>query len=162
MKTSIEKLIEAGVVINIVNDYTLAAKVNCELKSADITTQPYPGFPTDMQAQFMALMTKAKGVSVITEGIFENRFMHVAELKRMGADIVLKNKSAIVKGIEDLSGTDVSATDLRAGAALVIAALQSNGESRVHNIEYIDRGYEEFEKKLNEVGVNIYRVKDSE
>jgi len=100
MKTSIEKLIEAGITINIINNHSLNAKVDCELKSADITTQPYPGFPTDMQAQFMALMTKAKGVSVITEGIFENRFMHVAELKRMGADIVLKNKSAIVKGVE--------------------------------------------------------------
>jgi len=107
-------------------------------------------------------MTKAKGVSVITEGIFENRFMHVAELKRMGADIVLKNKSAIVKGVENLSGADVSATDLRAGAGLVIAALQSKGESRVHNIEYIDRGYEAFEKKLNGIGVNIDRVNDDE
>jgi UDP-N-acetylglucosamine 1-carboxyvinyltransferase len=162
MKTTIEKLIEAGIIINVVNEHTINAKVNGELKSADITTQPYPGFPTDMQAQFMALMTRSVGISVITEGIFENRFMHVAELKRMGADIVLKNQSAIVKGIKSLSGTDVSATDLRAGAGLVVAALLSNGESRIHNIEYIDRGYEEFEKKLKGIGLDIHRVKDAE
>jgi UDP-N-acetylglucosamine 1-carboxyvinyltransferase len=162
MKTTIEKLIEAGIVINVANGHTINAKVNGELNSADITTQPYPGFPTDMQAQFMALMTRAAGISVITEGIFENRFMHVAELKRMGADIVLKNQSAIVKGIKSLSGADVSATDLRAGAGLVIAALLSNGESRIHNIEYIDRGYEEFEKKLKAIGLDINRVKDEQ
>ena len=162
MKTTIEKLIEAGIVINVTNGHTINAKVNGELNSADITTQPYPGFPTDMQAQFMALMTRAAGISVITEGIFENRFMHVAELKRMGADIVLKNQSAIVKGIKSLSGADVSATDLRAGAGLVIAALLSNGESRIHNIEYIDRGYEEFEKKLKAIGLDINRVKDEQ
>ena len=161
MKTTIEKLMEAGIAIDIIRGDTIKAKSNGEIKSADITTQPYPGFPTDMQAPFMALMTKANGISVITEGIFENRFMHVAELKRMGADIVLKNQSAIVKGIKGLTGTDVSATDLRAGAGLVVAALLSNGESSIHKVEYIDRGYEDFEKKLKNIGINIYRTKDA-
>lgn len=162
MRTTIEKLMEAGIAMDIIRKDTIKAKTNGEIKSADITTQPYPGFPTDMQAPFMALMTKANGISVITEGIFENRFMHVAELKRMGADIVLKNRSAIVKGIEGLTGTDVSATDLRAGAGLVVAALQANGESRIHNIQHIDRGYEDFEKKLKNIGINIYRTKDAQ
>jgi UDP-N-acetylglucosamine 1-carboxyvinyltransferase len=161
MKTTIEKLSEAGIEMEIMKGNIIKAKIDGEIKAADITTQPYPGFPTDMQAPFMALMTKANGISVITEGIFENRFMHVAELKRMGADIVLKNQSAIVKGIECLTGTDVSATDLRAGAGLVVAALLSKGESRIHNIEFIDRGYEDFERKLNGIEINIYRNKNA-
>lgn len=160
MKTTIEKLVEAGLTIDLIGSDTIRAKSSRDIKSADITTQPYPGFPTDMQAPFMALMTKANGISVITEGIFENRFIHVAELKRMGADIVLKNQSAIVKGTKSLTGADVSATDLRAGAGLVVAALLSSGQSRIHNIKYLDRGYENFETKLKSIGVNIRRVKD--
>lgn len=161
--TIVEKMAETGLNIKVVNDSTLKVNSNCNgVKSADITTGPYPGFPTDMQAPFMALMIKADGISVITECIFENRFMHIAEFKRMGADVVLKNRAAIVKGVDKLTGCDVSASDLRAGAGLILAALLSEGESRIHNICYIDRGYENFEDKLRKIGVDIVREERTE
>ncbi len=127
-------------------------------KAVDVTTLPYPGFPTDMQAQFMALMTCADGSSDINETVFENRFMHVAELNRMGANIDIKGHSAIVNGIEKLKGTQVRATDLRAGVALVLAGLVAEGTTEVMDIRHIDRGYVRLEDKLTAVGADIKRV----
>jgi UDP-N-acetylglucosamine 1-carboxyvinyltransferase len=129
-----------------------------KLKPADVTTLPYAGFPTDVQAQFMALMCLAPGISVITERIFESRFMHVAELMRLGADIAIEGPSAIVKGGKPLSGAPVMASDLRASAALVIAGLAAKGETQVHRIYHLDRGYERMEDKLRKLGAKIERV----
>ena len=158
MSVVVEKLLEAGLEIDVLDDKTIRAKREFVIKSADIITQPYPGFPTDMQAQFMAIMSSAAGVSVITEGIFENRFMHVAELKRMGADIVLKDRSAIIKGVRNLTGTDVVCTDLRAGAGIVVAALLAEGVSNIHDIYHIERGYDGFDNKLRSLGIDIKKV----
>jgi UDP-N-acetylglucosamine 1-carboxyvinyltransferase len=130
------------------------------IKAVDIVTQEYPGFPTDMQAQFLALATLAEGTSTIEERLFENRFMHVSELQRMGADIKLNGHVATVKGVKKLSGTDVMATDLRASSALVLAAMVANGETDVHRIYHLDRGYEKLEKKLEAVGATIERLKE--
>lgn len=127
-------------------------------KPADIKTLPYPGFPTDMQAQFMALTTICEGTSVITETVFENRFMHVDEFKRMGAKIRIEGRSAIVEGVGKLKGADVNATDLRAGAALVMAGLVAEGETRVGYLYHIDRGYDNFVLKLQRLGADIVRV----
>ena len=124
----------------------------------DIKTLPYPGFPTDMQAQMMAMVTTAPGTSVITETVFENRFMHVNELKRLGANIKIEGRSAIVEGVSHLTGTSVKATDLRAGAALVLAGLIARGETEICNIYHIDRGYYKIENKLAKLGANIIRV----
>jgi UDP-N-acetylglucosamine 1-carboxyvinyltransferase len=129
-----------------------------KLKPADVTTLPYSGFPTDVQAQFMALMTLAPGISVITERIFESRFMHVAELMRLGTDIAIEGPSAIVKGGKPLSGAPVMASDLRASAALVIAGLAAKGATQVHRIYHLDRGYERMEDKLRKLGAKIERV----
>jgi UDP-N-acetylglucosamine 1-carboxyvinyltransferase len=123
-----------------------------------ITTLPYPGFPTDMQAQFMALMTIAGGTSIIHESIFENRFMHVAELRRMGADISIDGGTAAVKGIERLTGAPVMATDLRASASLIVAALCARGESTIQRIYHLDRGYERIDEKLRKLGADVKRV----
>ena len=128
-------------------------------KAVDIETAPYPGFPTDMQAQFMALMSKAQGTSIITETIFENRFMHVAELRRMGADISFKGSTAIVRGVRELKGTNVMATDLRASASLVVAALGAEGKTTIHRVYHLDRGYEKIEEKLTSLGADIRREK---
>jgi len=128
-------------------------------KAADIETAPYPGFPTDMQAQFMALMSIANGTSLITESIFENRFMHVAELMRMGADISFKGSTATVKGIKKLKGANVMATDLRASASLIVAALKAEGITTLHRLYHLDRGYEKIEEKLNKLGADIRREK---
>lgn len=130
------------------------------LKSVDITTTPHPGFPTDLQAQFMALMTTADGLSVIRETIFENRFIHVGELKRMGADISIKDRNAIVRGVSRLNGAPVMVSDLRAGAALVIAGLMAVGETDVLRIYHLDRGYDHMEKKLTKLGAKIKRAKE--
>jgi UDP-N-acetylglucosamine 1-carboxyvinyltransferase len=127
--------------------------------ATDITTSPYPGFPTDLQAQFMALMTQARGTSVITEGIFENRFMHVQELVRLGADITPMSQVAVVRGVHGgLSGAQVMATDLRASASLVLAGLVAEGQTRVNRIYHLDRGYERLEDKLATLGADIQRV----
>ena len=130
------------------------------IKPVRIVTQEYPAFPTDMQAQFLALATQADGVSIIEERLFENRFMHVSELQRMGADISLNGHTATVNGKTELSGTDVMATDLRASSALVLAALVASGETNIHRIYHLDRGYDSLEKKLEGVGAEIQRLKE--
>ena len=130
------------------------------LKPVDLTTAPYPGLATDMQAQLMALLCKAEGTSVLKETIFENRFMHVPELTRMGADVSTEGRTAIVKGVEHLHGAEVMATDLRASMSLVIAALAADGETQVRRIYHLDRGYERLEEKLQLVGADIERVDD--
>ncbi len=158
MKALIASLESAGVKITDNGNGILLVESDGMLTAVDITTMPYPGFPTDMQAQFMAVMTKADGTSVINETIFENRFMHVSELKRMGADITVKDSSAIVRGVGELSGAPVMASDLRASAGLVIAALMASSTSEVQRIYHLDRGYEDFEKKLALLGADIKRV----
>jgi UDP-N-acetylglucosamine 1-carboxyvinyltransferase len=126
----------------------------------DITTQPYPGFPTDMQAQFMVLALRARGQSVITETIFENRYMHVQELARMGADIHVDGRTSVIRGVKKLTGAKVMASDLRASAALILAGLIADGSTEVLRVYHLDRGYEHIEKKLAKLGANIKRVKD--
>ena len=129
----------------------------------DIYTDYYPGFPTDLQAQYMALMTVAGGASLVTESIWENRFMHVPELCRMGANINIHGRaSAIVRGVEKLSGAPVMATDLRASFALVLAGLVAEGETIVNRVYHLDRGYEKLEEKLKAVGANIERIKEAD
>ena len=128
------------------------------LKKINIITKPYPGFPTDSQAQLMVLLTQVNGVSRIKEDIFENRFMHVPELKRMGAQIEIKNKTAIIKGPTKLTGAEVMATDLRASASLILAGLCAKGETVVDRIYHIDRGYERIEEKLSYLGADITRL----
>ncbi|MFL5239115.1 MAG: UDP-N-acetylglucosamine 1-carboxyvinyltransferase [Rhizomicrobium sp.] len=128
--------------------------------ATDISTEPYPGFPTDLQAQFMALMTRAEGTSHIKENIFENRFMHVPELLRMGADIEIRGETATVKGVEQLKGAPVMATDLRASVSLVLAALAAEGETVINRVYHLDRGFECLEEKLSRVGADIERLKD--
>ncbi len=131
-----------------------------EIASVDIKTLAYPGFPTDMQAQFMVLMSVAKGLSMISETIFENRFIHVSELKRMGADINVSGNTALIKGVPQLSGAPVMATDLRASASLVLAGLAARGTTEVRRVYHLDRGYESLEKKLALLGADIYREKE--
>ena len=132
-----------------------------EFKPADISTQPFPGFPTDMQAQFMVLMTRAHGQSVLSETIFENRYMHVPELQRMGADIVVEGRTAIVRGPTKLTGATVMATDLRASACLVLAGLIADGRTDVLRIYHLDRGYDRLDKKLRALGADVRRAKGS-
>lgn len=127
-------------------------------EGVDITTAPHPAFPTDLQAQFMALMTIARGSSVVTETIFENRFMHVTELMRLGSDITPKSQVAIVRGVEKLTGAPVMATDLRASASLVLAGLVAEGETVVSRIYHLDRGYENLEGKLSKLGAKVKRL----
>ena len=160
LKSVIEKLREAGV--EIVEDGTSLRAVMTKKRPAavDIKTSPYPGFPTDMQAQTMALMCISKGVSAVTETIFENRMMHAAELRRMGADLRVIGNTAIVKGKDMLSGAKVMATDLRASASLIIAGLAAYGTTEVSRIYHIDRGYEAIEEKLKGLGAKISRRKD--
>jgi len=140
----------------------LGGKSRCSLRSIDITTLPFPGFPTDLQAQFMALMVQGDGVSIIHETIFENRFMHVAELKRMGADITIEGSRAVVRGIgrDKLCGAPVMATDLRASASLVIAGLSASGITEISRIYHLERGYENMVEKLQGLGANIHKIKE--
>lgn len=158
VKPLIRKLQQVGVKIETSKE-TIRVKGASNLKGAEIQTVPYPGFPTDLQAQFMALMTIAKGQSIIRETVFENRFMHVAELRRMGADISVDGHTAIIRGIDHLSGAPLMATDLRASASLVLAALAAQGESVISRVYHIDRGYEMMEKKMSQLGAKIRRVK---
>jgi UDP-N-acetylglucosamine 1-carboxyvinyltransferase len=158
MSAVIDPLVTAGLIVNDSGDGVAELISKGELASADISTKPYPGFPTDMQAQYMAIMTKASGTALIDENIFENRFMHVAELKRMGADIAVKDGRAVVRGVKDLSGAPVMASDLRASAGLVIAALMATNTSEINRVYHLDRGYQEFEKKLRAIGADIERV----
>jgi len=130
------------------------------VRSTAVTTLPYPGFPTDMQAQMMSVLSVARGISVITEKIYPERFIHISELNRMGADIILEGPNAIVKGQKGLSGTDVMASDLRASAALVLAGLVARGRTEIHRVYHLDRGYERLEKKLQSVGARIKRAKE--
>jgi UDP-N-acetylglucosamine 1-carboxyvinyltransferase len=155
----IEKLSAAGLQIEEFEN-SITVKSTGKVRSIDIKTQPYPGFPTDLQAQLMALMSTASGLSVLTETIFENRFMHVAELKRMGADIQINDRSAIVKGVPRLKGARVMATDLRASASLVVAALAASGTTEVSRIYHLERGYEDMMGKLKRLGANIKKVKE--
>ena len=127
-------------------------------KPLDIKTMPYPGFPTDMQAQMMSLLSIVEGVSIITETIFENRFMHVAELKRMGANIKIDGRSAVIEGINKFTGCQVKATDLRAGAAIILGGLVAEGETEISDIYHIDRGYVNIEEKFRNLGAEIYRI----
>lgn len=151
------KLRDAGMEITPFDGGVRAASKK-KIKSVDITTLPYPGFPTDLQAQMMALMSVANGLSVITETVFENRFMHVSELMRMGADILIHGNSAMVKGIPKLKGAPVMATDLRASASLILAGLAAEGKTELSRVYHIDRGYQEIEKKFSAIGANIKRV----
>lgn len=153
------KLKEAGVEIKTENGGVRVIG-NDYLKSVDVKTLPYPGFPTDMQAQMMAMMSIANGLSVITETVFENRFMHVSELRRMGADIRIEGRNAIVKGKPYLSGAPVMATDLRASASLVLAGLAAKGITEISRVYHLDRGYERIENKLAGLGAKIKRVKE--
>ena len=130
------------------------------LNGTDVKTQPYPGFPTDMQAQIMAVMALANGASMVEERIFENRFMHVLELVRLGADIRVSGRTAMIRGVERLTGAPVMASDLRASASLVLAGLAAHGVTEVQRIYHLDRGYERIEEKLNAVGARIRRVKE--
>ena len=153
------KLQDAGVEITN-KDNLVRVKGPKKIRSVNIKTRPYPGFPTDMQAQFMALMCIAEGASVISENIFENRFMHVSELLRFGADIIAEGNSATVKGVKKLSGAPVMATDLRASASLILAALAADNKSEISRIYHLDRGYEAIEKKLAGLGADIVRVSE--
>ena len=153
----LDKLRETGSVVTVGKDWVEAAR-GVTLRAVDIRTAPYPAFPTDMQAQFMALNTLAEGAAHVTETIFENRFMHVPELQRLGADITIDGHIATVRGVKRLSGAPLMATDLRASAALVIAALAADGESTIDRIYHLDRGYEKMEKKLASLGAKIKRV----
>jgi UDP-N-acetylglucosamine 1-carboxyvinyltransferase len=154
----IRKLIDMGAQI-IVNGDQIKIKASDVLKSADIKTMPYPGFPTDVQPQFTSLLSLASGTSVVTETLFENRFMHVHELKRMGADIHIEGQSAIIKGVKKLSGCPVRASDLRAGAALMLAGLAAEGETIIDDVErFIERGYDDLIGKLNKLGADIKEI----
>ncbi|TYQ14644.1 UNVERIFIED_CONTAM: UDP-N-acetylglucosamine 1-carboxyvinyltransferase [Acetivibrio alkalicellulosi] len=155
------KLREAGVEIS-EELSRLHVKAGDTIKPIDIKTHPYPGFPTDMQAQMTSLMAKAEGTSMIIETIFENRFMHLAELKRMGANVKIEGRSAIIEGNPQLSGAKVRATDLRAGAALILAGLIAEGPTEITEIDHIERGYVKIHEKLNELGANIQRVEEDE
>ncbi len=157
LKPVIHKLREAGAAIES-NDTDIIIEGGGPIRSVDIKTLPYPGFPTDMQAQFMVLMSVARGLSVISESIFENRFIHVSELQRMGADITISGNHAMVKGVKGLSGAPVMATDLRASASLVLAGLAAKNTTHISRIYHLDRGYEAIEKKFAALGAIIERV----
>ncbi len=154
----LNKLSDTGAQVRVGEDWIELDMQGRKLRSVDITTAPYPGFPTDMQAQFMAMNTIAEGTAVVTETIFENRFMHVQELRRLGADIQVKGNTAIVRGVPGLNGAPIMATDLRASASLVLAGLVADGVTLIDRVYHIDRGYEIIEEKLSGLGARIRRV----
>jgi UDP-N-acetylglucosamine 1-carboxyvinyltransferase len=158
LEAVIAKLRASGVEISAEGD-GIRVRSKGELKPADISTQPFPGFPTDMQAQFMVLMTRARGQSVLAETIFENRYMHVPELQRMGADIVVEGRTAVVRGPTKLTGATVMATDLRASASLVLAGLVAQGKTEILRIYHLDRGYDRLDRKLRALGADVRRAK---
>jgi len=160
LRAVLDKMTDAGARIERKGE-GISIRRNGRLKPVDITTLPYPGFPTDVQAQMMALMTLTSGISIITERIFESRFMHVSELGRLGADIEIEGPSAIIKGGKPLSGAPVMASDLRASAALVIAGLAARGTTQVNRVYHIDRGYEDLDGKLRQLGARIQRIEES-
>ena len=154
----LDKLEEANCVVEIGKNY-VKIKAPKRIKAVDIKTMPYPGFPTDMQSVFGALLSTAKGTSIITENIFENRYKYIQELNRMGAKINVEGRTAVIKGTKRIQGANVFATDLRGGAALIIEALVAKGITQINNINYILRGYEDIEKKLKQLGANIFLEK---
>ena len=163
LRRPLQVLKDMGVRVSETEHGVLIDAVGCDLVGQDIMTEPYPGFPTDLQAQFLALMLTAEGAAMVTETIFENRFMHVPELLRMGANInVHGHASAIVRGVKKLSGAPVMATDLRASFALILAGLVAEGETIVNRVYHLDRGYEKLEEKLKSVGADIERIKDND
>ena len=157
LEAVLEKLREAGAQIEAAADW-ISLRMNGTLRAVSLRTAPYPGFPTDMQAQFMALNSVARGTALITETIFENRFMHVQELRRLGAQIEVEGNSAVVTGVDRLDGATVMATDLRASASLVLAGLIARGETTIERVYHLDRGYESIEEKLSRLGARIRRV----
>jgi len=159
LETVIMKLKEAGLEFS-QRKVGLMVSGPRKIKSVSVTTRPYPGFPTDMQAQFMALMSLGQETSLIKETIFENRFMHVSELRRLGADIQVSGNQAVVKGVSKLFGAPVMATDLRASASLVLAGLAAEGLTEISRVYHLDRGYESLEKKLSALGAKIERIKE--
>jgi UDP-N-acetylglucosamine 1-carboxyvinyltransferase len=154
-----DKIEESGLEISYEDNFVVTIPKN-KWKAVEITTLPYPGFPTDLQAQMMSFLTLADGISLITEKVFPERFIHVGELNRLGADITLDGSKAIIKGVDVLKGAKVMASDLRASAALVLAGLAAEGITEISRIYHLDRGYEKFEKKLNQLGAKIKRVKE--
>jgi UDP-N-acetylglucosamine 1-carboxyvinyltransferase len=158
LEAALDLLRKAGAEIAVTNEGIRVRRDGAGLSPIEVTTAPYPGFPTDLQAQLMALMSRARGTSKITETIFENRFMHVQELARLGARIQLDGETATVEGVERLKGAPVMATDLRASVSLVIAALAAEGETMVHRVYHLDRGFERLEQKLAHCGAAIERV----
>jgi len=158
MNNIIDKLKLSGAAISVLDSSISLEMSNKKLQPVDISTAPYPGFPTDMQAQFTVLNSLSSGPSVVSENVFENRFMHVQELNRMGCDITIKGNNAFVKGVSNLNGAPVMATDLRASASLILAGLCASGETIVDRIYHIDRGYERIEEKLSYLGANITRL----
>ncbi len=161
LRAAMEKLTEAGLRVVESNRGITVSRSNGRLRGIDVSTDPYPGFPTDLQAQFMALMATADGASMVTETIFENRFMHVPELHRMGANITIDGSTALVRGRERLVGAPVMASDLRASAGLVLAGLAAEGETVVNRVYHLDRGYEHMEEKLAVCGADIERVREN-
>lgn len=162
LDTIIEKLRYSGAKIERLNNHTLNVLGSTKIRPQDVTTSPYPGFPTDMQAQFIVLMTQAYGTSIITETIFDRRFSHINELLRLGANIEIFSDKAIVRGKTPLSGAETIATDLRASASLVLAGLIASGETIINDVEHLDRGYEKIEEKLKSLGAPIQRIKREE
>ena len=160
LQSGLDVLVEAGVTVTPTNEGIRVARNGSGLMPVDVTTAPFPGFPTDLQAQLMALMTRAKGTSRITETIFENRFMHVQELARLGARIRLDGDTATIEGVERLKGAPVMATDLRASVSLVIAGLAAEGETIVNRVYHLDRGFEKLEEKLGACGAAVSRISD--
>ena len=158
LQSALDVLVQVGVTVTETNDGVRIARNGKGLSPIEVTTEPFPGFPTDLQAQLMALMTRAKGTSHITETIFENRFMHVQELARLGARIQIDGKKAIIEGVDKLKGAPVMATDLRASVSLVIAALAAEGETMVNRVYHLDRGFERLEEKLSNCGAEIERI----
>jgi len=158
LKSALDTLRQTGAVVTETATGVRIVRDGVSIEPVTVETQPYPGFPTDLQAQLMALMTTAKGTSVIRETIFENRFMHVQELARLGADITLSGDTAIIKGVKGLTGAPVMATDLRASVSLVIAALMAKGETTINRVYHLDRGFEQLERKLTNCGAQIERI----
>lgn len=159
LKPILAKLTEMGVIMEVTGE-GIIIDGDRDLKPIDIKTMPYPGFPTDMQAQMMSLLCTVKGTSMITETIFENRFMHVSELKRMGAEIKIEGRNAVIEGVDKLTGAEVKATDLRAGAALILAGLVAEGETTIGDIYHIDRGYVGIENKFKQLSADIKRISE--
>ena len=156
------KLSKMGADIKLIDPTSIEVSCKKRLEAINIITQPYPGFPTDLQSMAMALATTADGVSIITESLYENRFMQVPELRKMGADIHQERNHALVKGVKNLTGANLRASDLRAGASLIIAALMANGVSTIDNIYHIDRGYELIEEKFRMIGADVVRFEQDD